>query len=240
MKARLADRTGAIAHGVERLHQPDGGPGIVRVVRKQSLPAIPGSVGVPRRTPLRRQLRQCPAPLPAEPFPFLIDPTLEFGRLAEEESIQQGAHVESGRAFPVASREGLLEGQDIALQLRRVEAEVVADGKDHALPERFPHHVDRLFQEVSSMLGVALGPEIAKQLVAAEGAGVGKAQQRQEGQAVTLGHRAAQDRAIALERGTAEELQGNHAEGAIQGRFGRTRAGPSHRPWTVSRSVNGR
>jgi len=117
ISAATADGAGAIAHGVQRLHQPDGCPGIGGVVREQSLPGIPGPDGLPRRPLLHRQLRQCRSPCPTEPLLLLVDPALEFWCIAEKEAVEERARIELDRALPVSTREGLLEGDDIAVQL---------------------------------------------------------------------------------------------------------------------------
>ena len=70
--------------------------------------------------------------------------------------------------------------------------------------------VARLFEEVAGTIGIALGPEVRHQFVAAHALAAGGGQEGEEGEGLALHGRAGERHAVFLDRKPAERPQFQH------------------------------
>ena len=87
--------------------------------------------------------------------------------------VQEGRGVERYSATELFRAERFLEFPEIAGKERGIEAHVLDPSEDDIGAELLPKRVERLGQAVTSLLRVALGPEIGEQLVASHAARAG-------------------------------------------------------------------
>ena len=126
------------------------------------------------------------------------------------ETVEEGPVVHPDRGLQVVTGEGRLELPEIAGQSGRVEAKVVAGAEHRIIAQRRAEDVERIAKLVAGVAGVALGPELGDQSVAAEWAGVLHRQQGEQGDALPQGRPTGYGAVGAIERSAAKQPKCEH------------------------------
>ena len=167
MHPRVPQRAGAVTGRGEGLHQPQGKSRAEGIEYRESPPplcrrAVIASRRCGRREALERSLsprRQARA--------LGVDPVLELRRVAQKESVQERTSVEGDGALGVSLIEGLLELPRVGAQRRWVNAQLARAEEQVVGRQVAAEGVQGLVQEMTCLVGTALRPEVAEELVTA-------------------------------------------------------------------------
>ena len=119
---------------------------------------------------------------------FLFTPALELRRFTEIEAVEEGTAVERRRRRPVLRGQCAAKLAEVGLDFRWIQPERIG-AEDQVLRELLLQGIEELFQGMPGVLGRALRPEIADDLVAGEPAFTRAGEQGEQGQPAALGDR---------------------------------------------------
>jgi hypothetical protein len=97
------------------------------------------------------------------------NPALELACIGHEESVEEGATIEGGRAFGVAGAQGRGVIGQVALQNLRVQAQARDAKEEGVAPKLTSKCGECVVEGVASPLGVRLWPQVRHEPVAAYG-----------------------------------------------------------------------
>src|SRR5687768_15401224 len=203
-------RGGGVAGSRERAHETKRGVRVIRIVRREAAPPL-GCLG---RIPFRfggsgKRLERTRGSS-RQPVSFAFLPAVELGRVGEKEAVEERSPIERHRALQLARRKRRLELPDVHTPPRVGELDPVADGLERVLAERLADRVYRYVEKIARVLRVAVGPQKADKLVAAERAAGRSPQKREEGDLMALSATAGRAPLIRLNDGVAEQLERKH------------------------------
>jgi hypothetical protein len=128
-----------------------------------------------------------------------IYPALELGRVLQEETVEKITSVQFDRAGTLTVSERVLEFSEVRPNDARIQPQLVPGGEDSVIAQRSAQRVHGLFEKISRVWRIALGPQICDELVATHTVSM-RSKKRHETEPVSLNSRTGDRSALALER----------------------------------------
>ena len=217
MHPRVPQRAGAVTGRGEGLHQPQGKSRAEGIEYRESPPPLCRRAVIASRRCGRCEALDRPLGPRRQARALGVDPVLELRRVAQKEPVEEGAGVEGGGALGVPSIERLFELPGVGAQRRRVEAQLARTEEQVVGCQVAAEGVQGLVQEMTCLVGAALRPEVAEELVAADAPFPSGSEERKQSQGPPLSGRPQHGPGVALHREAPQSSQPQRARRHVSG-----------------------
>ena len=191
----VLEGAGAVAGAIERLGDAAGDARIQRIGGGEAAPAFERAAEVAAVGAGRREAFERPAVEVVEALALRTRPPLELLAPFDEEAVEERPRVKADRFVERAAVDGVLEGAGVAGEGAGAETQLAGRRGDRvavAAAEGAVDDVDRVRQQMTRAVAVALRPQRGGELLAAEALTAAHGEQREHGEAPPLGHAAGQ------------------------------------------------
>jgi len=194
----VPDRASTVTPGGERGHQAERSVGAEGIERGETVPPLLRRSVVGAGQGLGGQRLEHCTHLLGEPAALGLRPALELVRASQIKAVEEWAAVQRHCACQVAALEGVRERVHVARDSLRIQPQF-GRAEDQLGLVKIPAQSEaRLPEEVTSVLGVALGPEEGDELVAARAILVRRGEQGEEGERIAPHGSAPTGRAVSF------------------------------------------